>query len=624
MKTEGPGKLTFSGDGKQMKILFVTSECAPFSKSGGLADVAFSLPPALKKEHNCTAVITPYYKCVKERFGDEIKRVKELTVRLGNAELYCGLLKGELHGVPVWFIDNEDLFYRDRLYGYDDDKFRFAWFSKAVIDVLPELDFIPAILHCNDWETALSIIYLKDDQARRPDYRNIRTVYTIHNIAYQGQFGADELTTTFALDPGWYLGGLGYEYEGRHDVNLMKGAMLMADAVSTVSPTYARELHTHQFGKGLEGVCDLVESKMYGILNGIDPAHYDPETDPRIPANFSADNKAGKFICKHFVQEQFGLRTAQNWPLFAVVARLVEQKGVDLIREMLPKMMERGVQLVIFGQGDKEYVDFFNACREHYPGQFGFSDQYTEDMAAKVFAGADFYLMPSAFEPCGLSQMMAMRYGTVPIVHETGGLKDTVRPYSDFDGIGDGFSFPDYTGKSMMLAIDEALKIYFAERRVFNKLRDRCMRKDFSWKKSAGAYIKMYSDICGSGFDPNVSFQDAYDALKVVYEDLEPIRSEYLAAQPDDYFAVAQIEIIGPGAGTFYLKFTKEGMEMAPYSYEGADCTISSAIDNLYNMAIGTADPDKLFVNGQLKIRGNLSRGAELRYLIMPKKESAE
>lgn len=599
-----------------MKILFVTSECAPFSKSGGLADVAFSLPPALLKEDNEIMIITPYYKCVKDRFSDQVQYVMNRNVRLGNADLYCGLLKGELSGVPVWFIDNEALFYRDKLYGYDDDKFRFAWFSKAVIDVLENLDFIPEILHCNDWETALSVIYLKDDQARRPDYRNIRTVYTIHNIAYQGQFGANELTDTFALDPGWYDGGLGYVYQGRHDVNLMKGAMLMADAVSTVSPTYARELHTHEFGKGLEGVCDMIESKMYGILNGIDPAHYDPGKDPRIPCNFTAEDKSGKEVCKEYIQETFGLKKEKRWPLFAVVARLVEQKGIELIREILPRMMKKGIQLVIFGQGEKKYVDYFNYCRHLYPGQFGFSDQYTEEMAAKVFAGADLYLMPSAFEPCGLSQMMAMRYGTVPIVHETGGLKDTVRPYSDFDGIGDGFSFDSYQGKALMLAIDAAVKIYFGEHDVFEVIKDRCMKKDFSWTKSAVTYMKMYSDICGHGSDPNVTFKDAYDALEVIYSDLEELRNEFLAQQPDDYLNVCQVRIEGPGEGTFYLKFTKNGMEMAPYSYEGADISIAASFDNLYNMAIGTVSADRLFVNGQMKVEGNISKGAEMRYLI--------
>ena len=604
-----------------MKILFATSECAPFSKSGGLADVAFSLPPALKKAGNEPVIITPYYRCVKNRFADEVTFVKDVTVDLGDAHMYCGLLKGTLSGVPVWFIDNEELFYRDRLYGYEDDRFRFAWFSKAVIDVMEEIGFIPDILHCNDWETALSIIYLKDDQARHTRYRNVRTVFTIHNIAYQGQFGAEDLSTTFALHPGWYDGGLGYEYMGRHDVNLMKGAMLMADAVSTVSPTYARELHTPAFGKGLEGVCDLVESKMYGILNGIDPAHYDPSKDPRIPANFSVKDKSGKAKCKEYIQETFGLKKEKNWPLFAVVARLVEQKGIELIKEILPEMMKKGIQLVIFGQGEERYVDYFNDCLSQYPRQFGFSDRYTEEMAAKIFAGADFYLMPSAFEPCGLSQMMAMRYGTVPIVHETGGLKDTVRPYSDFDGIGDGFSFSDYSPRTLMLAADAAIRIYFGEHDVFEVIRDRCMKKDFSWKKSAQTYIKMYSDICGNGSDPGVTFKDAYEALEVVYGDLEDKRKQYLAGQPDDYLNVCQVRIEGPGEGTFYLRFTKKGMEMAPYSYNGADVSISTTFDNLYNMAIGTASADRLFVNGQLKVDGNISKGAEMRYLIGPSGE---
>lgn len=598
-----------------MKILFVTSECAPFSKSGGLADVAFSLPPALQKLGNELVIITPYYKCVKDRFADQIEFVRDVRVALGNASLYCGLLKGELSGVPVWFIDNEDLFNRDKLYGYDDDKFRFAWLSKAVIDVLDYIDFMPDIIHCNDWESALAVIYLKDDQARRSKYGNIRTVFTIHNIAYQGQFGADQLTTTFALDTGWYHGGLAYEFQGRHDVNLMKGAMLMADAVSTVSPTYARELHTPQFGKGLEGVCDMIESKMYGIINGIDPDHYDPSKDARIPANFTDEDKSGKAVCKEYIQETFGLRKERSWPLFAVVARLNEQKGIDLIRELLPELMKKGIQLIIFGQGDKRYVDYFNQCLLRYPGQLGFSDNYSEEMAAKVFAGADFYLMPSAFEPCGLSQMMAMRYGTVPVVHETGGLKDTVRPYSDFDGIGDGFSFSAYNSKALMLAIDEAIKVYFAERNVFEKIRHRCMTKDFSWDKSAQTYLKMYSDICGSGYDPNVTFVDAYDALKVVYEDVEEYRNRYLAKQPDDYQTVCQVRIEGPGQGTFYLKFNKAGMEMQPYSYDNADVYISATFDNLFNMATGIASADKLFVNGQLKVEGNISKGAELRYL---------
>ena len=599
-----------------MKILFVTSECAPYSKSGGLADVAFSLPPALKKNGNEVGMITPYYRCVRENFSEKINYETELAVQLGKKVYPCRILRGELSGVPVWFVDEPAFFDRDRLYGYDDDKIRFAFFSKAVIEVMEKIDFIPEILHCNDWESALVVMYLKDDQAIHSRYRNIKTVFTIHNIAYQGQYGREDMTTTFGLHPGWFDGGLSYLYEGREDVNLMKGAMLMADAVSTVSPTYARELHTPEFGKGLQGVCDIVESKMYGILNGIDPALYDPGKDKRIPCNFTMDDKSGKEACKEYIQEAFGIKKEKNWPLFAVVARLVEQKGVDLIAELIDTLMAKGVQIIIFGQGERGYTDYFYSCAERYRGQFGFSDQYNDEMAAKIFAGADFYLMPSSFEPCGLSQMMAMRYGTVPIVHETGGLKDTVRPYSDFDGIGDGFSFSQYTSKNLMLAIDEAIKVYFAKHDVFEKLRDRCMRKDFSWDKSAQTYIKMYSDICGNGYDPNVTFADAYDVLKVIYEDLKKERDEYLAKQPDDYSNIAEIRIEGPGEGTSHLQFNKQGMEMYPTSHDYANVRIATSFDNLYNMATGVVSADKLFVNGQLKVYGNISKGAELRYLI--------
>ena len=599
-----------------MKILFATSECAPFSKSGGLADVAFSLPPALKKAGNEVVVISPYYKCVKDRFADEIEFVKAREVTLGKNKYYCGLLKGKLGGCTIWFVDNEVLFNRDKLYGYDDDKFRFAYFSKAVVEMMEEIGFVPDIIHCNDWETALSVLYLKDLQAIRPELRNIKTVFTIHNIAYQGQYGANELTTTFALDGGWYLGALGYEYEGRHDVNLMKGAMLMADAVSTVSPTYAKELHNPIFGKGLQGVCDIVEGKMYGILNGIDEKHYDPSIDKRIPANFTKKDRSGKKECKRYIQQEFGLNEEEKWPLLAVVARLVKQKGVELIKELLPELMKKGVQIIIFGQGDQQYIDYFNECKNRYPGQFGFSSNYSEDMAAKVFAGADMYLMPSEFEPCGLSQMMAMRYGTVPIVHETGGLKDSVRPYSDFDGIGDGFSFADYSAKALYLAIEQALKVYFAQADVFETIKDRCMSKDFSWKKSALAYERMYTEICGEGFDPSVTFEDAYDVLKFVYEDLEEERKEYLAKQKDDYNVTVQIHIDGPGEGTFYVKFTKDEFVMEPYTYDDADTKISATLDRLYDMATGRVSADKLFINGQMKVEGNISKGAELRHLI--------
>ena len=601
-----------------MKILFATSECAPFSKSGGLADVAFSLPPALQKSGDEIACITPLYKCVKDKYMDQLELVHETTIRVGNVESYCGLYKGENNGVRMWFIDNEDYFNRPKLYGYDDDAFRFAWFSRAVVDLLGVLEFMPDIIHCNDWETALVIIYLKNEQVYRSELQRIRTVYTIHNIAYQGQFGANLLTDTFALPGGWYDGGLGYEYEGRHDINLMKGAMLMADAVSTVSPTYAKELHNPVFGMGLEGIADITEFKTYGILNGIDMDHYDPAKDSRLPNNFSVKSMKGKAKNKKFIQKQFGLRQEAEWPLLALVARLNEQKGIELIKAILPQIMEMGVQLIIFGQGEQKYIDFFNWAQENWKGQLGFSCDYTEDMAAKIFASADMYLMPSRFEPCGLSQMMAMRYGTVPIVHETGGLKDSVRPYNDFDGIGDGFSFAAYNGKSLLLAIRQAVRIYFGDPDTFALLRKRCMEKDFSWDKSAEQYNRMYSEICGEEGGGDITFEEAFEQLKALYTQIDEVhRKKDYKKFSKDYHRTIQFNISGPGAGTFYAEFSLDKpVVIEPYEYHDADTTLTASFENYLGMGNGTVSADRLFMNGLLKVEGNISGGAEMRNLL--------
>nr|MBQ6242575.1 glycogen/starch synthase [Lachnospiraceae bacterium] len=603
-----------------MKILFVTSECAPFSKSGGLADVAFSLPPALQRAGEEIAIVTPLYRCVKDRFGDQLRYVASPTVQLGDWKTACGLYRGDRDGVTVWFVEYDDFYDRPRLYGYDDDGRRFAFFSRAVIDLLPYYDFRPEILHCNDWETAPAVLYLKNDQAWRQDLQGIRSVYTIHNIAYQGQFGASEMESTFALPPGWYEGGLGYEYQGRHDINLMKGAILMADAVSTVSETYARELHSPDLGMGLDQVMHMVERKTYGILNGIDMDHYDPSKDPQIPYQFTAENLSGKAACKAYIQDKFGLAREAEWPLLCSVARLVEQKGVDLIRAILPELMKMGVQLIVFGQGDKEYEDYFNWARTQWPGQLGFSTEFSEKTASEIFAGSDMYLMPSRFEPCGLSQMMAMRYGTVPIVHETGGLKDSVRPYSDFDGIGDGFSFVNYNPKALYQAVLAAVKLYFGDADTFRLLRDRCMKKDFSWTKSAGRYQRMYSDIVEEGADSGeLSFEQAFRELKAVYEELF---ADYLAHHgselPEDYRRVIQIQITGRGAGFLYLEFTKDGVKAVPCDYHDADAWIAASFDNLVGMTDGSVSADKLFMNGQMKVIGNVAKGAELRKLLQP------
>ena len=606
-----------------MRILFVTSECAPFSKSGGLADVAFSLPPALRKGGDDVAIVTPLYQCVRERFKEEIRYMGEKTVTLGERDYGIALYQGDRDGVPVWFLGYDPFFDRPRLYGYDDDKLRFAVFSKAVVDLIPEFGPMPEILHCNDWESALAVIYLKNEQVTRPEIKNIRTVFTIHNIAYQGQFSAWELQTTFALPAGWYDGGLGYEYEGRHDVNLMKGAMMMADAVSTVSPTYARELHHHRYGMGLEGVAHLVDNKLQGILNGIDMDHYDPAKDPRLPARFDRDHMEGKARCKAWLQETFGLDREAHFPLFCLVARLVEQKGVELIRELLPQMMDLGCQMIIFGQGDQRYIDEFNACREKWKGQFGFSSDYSEDMAARVFAGSDFYLMPSRFEPCGLSQMMAMRYGTVPIVHETGGLKDSVRAYSSFDGVGDGFSFPEYTGQSLMMSIMSALRVYFCDEETFALLRRRDMEKDFSWDRSAQRYQRMYSRIAVGTDVEQIPYRDAYLQLKEAYVRLEKEnRRQNMERFPDPYHRVIQVHMTTQTDGFFFMLFDRKGdqctFQIEPFTFHDADAFISVSFEHLMAMARGETTFDRLYLSGLLRVKGNLSKGAEMRLMLGP------
>ena len=603
-----------------MKILFATSECAPFSKSGGLADVAYSLPPALREAGNEIAVITPLYQCVKERFGSQLTRVLETTVKLGDTERYCGLLRGELHGVTVWFVDNEDFFLRPRLYGYDDDKLRFAWFCRAIISLLDQLDFVPEILHCNDWETALAIIYLKNDIVWRKDLRRIKTVYTIHNIAYQGQFGANDLYDTFALPSGWYDGGLGYEYQGRHDINLMKGAMMMADAISTVSATYARELHRPEFGAGLEGAVEMTTGKLRGILNGIDMDLYDPTKDDRLAAHFSVEDMRGKEECKRAIQRKFGLTEAAEWPLLTSVARLVEQKGIELIREILPQLMDMGVQIIVYGQGDQHYIDYFEECKKRWPGQFGFSSDYNETLAAEVFAGADFYLMPSRFEPCGLSQMMAMRYGTVPIVHETGGLKDSVRPFRYFDGVGDGFAFSPYNSYELMLAIQQALKVYFADQETFQVIRRRCMQKDFSWTKSAQRYQRMYSEISDERYGNTLTFVEAFKQLAAAYKDVdEENRRTKMAEFDPNFHRSLQITMTGRASGIFSVTFDYEGINVYPRMLDHVDAYVTANFDHLLGMAQGKVSFDKLYIAGHLKITGNVTKAMELRPMLTRK-----
>ena len=602
-----------------MKIWFATSECAPFSKSGGLADVAFSLPPVLQNLGDEVEIITPLYQCVWNRFRSELTFRGSYPVQLRDMRIDAQVYEGKRAGVTVWFIGQDPLFMRDRLYGYNDDAWRFAFFSKAVVTLMGVLSPCPDILHCNDWETAPAVLYLKDRQQADPSLVGVRSVYTIHNIAYQGQFAREKMYTDFGLDNSWYDRALVYSYEGREDINLMKGAMMMADAVSTVSPTYARELHHPQFGEGLQGVVDYVDGKLFGILNGIDVEQYNPLHDPNIPAPFSADDFSGKAVCKEAVQRRFNLTSEPEWPLVAVVARLVEQKGFDLIRDALPGLMNLGVQVVVFGQGDAQYADYFRWASERWPGQMGFSDRYTEEVASEIFAGADFYLMPSRFEPCGLSQMMAMRFGTVPIVRETGGLRDSVRPYSTFDGIGEGFSFSEYAAKDLYLAVLQAIKLYLSDPDTFRELRRRCMHKDFSWERSAEQYQRMYREIHVTEHFVGLTYQEAFANIQETYRQLdEHNRQKHPEWYPEGFNRVIEIEIVGEGAGWLYIDISSEDFVVEPWSYHDADAHIKCSYYHLMRMMRGETTAPRLFMKGRLRITGNLAKGFEIKNLLSP------
>ena len=482
-----------------MKILYATSEAVPFCKTGGLADVAGSLPPALAEQGAEVAVVLPLYQRVKERFGSQLKFECYDYVNLAWRHSYCGLFSLEKDGVTWYFLDNEQYFLRPDLYGYIDDGERFGFFSRAIVRMLPHFKFWPDVINCNDWQTALVPIYLKDDGVREDRFRSIKTTLTIHNIEYQGRFGMQTLGDLFGLDQGWAADGT-ILMDG--DVNLMKGAILCADAVNAVSPTYANELKMSYFAHRLENIMRRCEYKLSGVLNGIDMKLYDPATDQRITTNYSVDDLAGKDADKAELQRMMGLREEPHVPIVAIVSRLVSHKGLDLICEVLHDMMELPMQLVILGKGDRKYEEFFHWAAQQYHGRMAVRLDYNEALSMAIYAGADLFLMPSKSEPCGLSQMIAMRYGTVPIVRETGGLKDTVQPYEAWRDAGNGFTFANYSSSDMLHVIREAVYLYKDYPDAFSRLRKRAMKCDFSWARSAKEYLRIYANVTGQPWPP--------------------------------------------------------------------------------------------------------------------------
>lgn len=534
-----------------MKVLYAASEAVPFCKTGGLADVAGSLPPALAAQGVETAVILPLYRLVKERFADQLTFLCYDYVDLAWRHAYCGLFSLKKDGVTWYFLDNEQYFGRPELYGCADDGERFGFFSRAVVKMLDHLDFWPDVIHCNDWQTALIPIYLKDDGVREERYRSVRTVLTIHNIEYQGRYDPYCLGGLFGLDRGWVDDGT-LLLDG--DLNLLKGAILTADAVNAVSPTYAQELKNPYFAHRMEGILTQCGYKLSGVLNGIDMKLYDPAADPRIAANYTAENISGKAADKAALQKALGLRPEPETPIIAMVSRLVTHKGLDLIREVMGDIMELPVQFVLLGSGDAAYEDFFRHAAERWPERMAIRLGYDEALSMAIYAGADLFLMPSRSEPCGLSQMIAMRYGTVPIVRETGGLKDTVQPYEAWRDAGTGFTFANYSSADMLHVLREAAYLYKDYPDAFARLRRRAMERDFSWNRSAGDYLKIYAAVTGAA------------AAASGADDTEALKAEVptAAAEPAKKRTSARKAVSGKAAKPVKAASAKKAVPAAP------------------------------------------------------------
>jgi len=478
-----------------MKILFASPEVAPFIKTGGLADVAGSLPQALAKEGHEVKVILPLYEGIGQEWRSQMTFLKYFNVTLSWRQVYCGVFQLERDGVTYWFVDNEYYFKRWQIYGHFDDCERFAYFSRAVIETPGQLDWAPDIIHCNDWQTALVPVYLLEEKYRTPQLANAKSVFTIHNIEYQGRYGEQVLKDVIGLDAGYFNEGM-LAYFG--DVNLMKGAIMASNFVTTVSPTYAQELRTPFYAKGLDGVINQQAGKIEGILNGIDMELYDPATNPGLAANFTTKSLVkGKKQCKLALQKAVGLQENPDVPIIACISRLVGHKGFSLVTDVLHEIMGMNVQMVVLGTGDWQYEEAFRHAQSQYPGRFAAQLTYSAPLSTMIYAGADLFLMPSISEPCGLSQIIAMRFGTVPVVRETGGLKDTVTPYNKFTGEGRGFTFSNINAGDMVWVLREAVDLYHSNKEAWRGLQRAGMTADFSWTNSAKQYLDIYQRIQG-------------------------------------------------------------------------------------------------------------------------------
>lgn len=477
---------------KKMQIVFASAECAPFVKTGGLGDVAGSLPAALVHAGAEVIVMVPKYATIKDEYKAQMEHFSDFYVSLGWRNEYCGLEKLEHDGVTYMFIDNERYFARDYPYGFFDDGERFAFFSKAITESLQHLPagFECDILHCNDWQTALAPVFLREFYQGLPLYDRVKTVFSIHNVAFQGQFSDTVMEDILGVA---HIPAAASQLRcDACSINYMLGALRYADAITTVSPTYANEIQTPEFGEGLDGVLRERSYALQGILNGIDVAGFDPATDKRIAANYTVEDRSGKAVCKAKLQEELGLEVRDDRPLMVMVTRLTRQKGLDLVMYALDRILAGGVQVAVLGTGDRDYEDGLRYFQDKYPGTMAARIEFDPALSQRMYSAADMFLMPSKFEPCGLSQIIAMRYGTLPIVRETGGLKDTVIPYNEFTGEGTGFSFSNFNGDEMGDAVFRAARLFWDNRDAWNQLVTQAMSQDFSWTRSADKYLDLY------------------------------------------------------------------------------------------------------------------------------------
>ncbi|ACL69447.1 glycogen synthase GlgA [Halothermothrix orenii] len=474
-----------------MKILFVAAESYPFIKVGGLGDVVGSLPLALKKQGHDVRVMIPKYGSIPEKYKSQMGYINSLVVPLAWRKQFCTLEGTTFKGVPFYFVDNSYYFNRTRIYGYHDDAERFAFLSRAALYILPILGFKPDIIHCHDWHTGLLPVFLKDHFSQKKFYHHMKTILTIHNLKFQGVFPENILEDILGLDY-IYFKPDGVEFFGQ--VNFLKGGLIFSDIITTVSNNYAEEITTPEYGEQLHGVLKSRSKELFGIMNGLDYEEYNPETDPYLYQNFSLKNPVRKIKNKLKLQQELGLPVDKNTPVISVISRLYKQKGIDLLVQALPHILSRNIQFILLGTGDKNYELFFKEARFAYGTNLSVNIKFDNELARKIYAGSDIFLMPSLFEPCGLGQLIAMRYGTIPIVRKTGGLKDSVKPFDPDSGTGNGFLFDEFNSKSMLKAIDEALTIY-KNKNLWNTIRENNLKTDFSWKQSALKYQKLYKKL---------------------------------------------------------------------------------------------------------------------------------